>query len=225
MQILFESYPKEVRSENRYLLSALGSEYGHPRYQWAWAADLMMPMVLMDEKSQFIYDYHCACGINASVHSATCQFTLPRKRWEMRNIAFNMTNAWVFVTWRPPECTKDDWESEFGSVPYPEGGYFIPVSSRTNCVHIPGGAIPLRETSQACVASIRQHAKKSAKQHTQDIADGWAQEKKDRRANRIIEFKDAFPVHEGFAGKKENWSHGGTGESPVLNKGEICLLP
>jgi hypothetical protein len=215
MQINFNSYPLEVRRENKYLHQALGSEHNKPRYQWAFSDDLMMPMVLLENGKQ-IYDYHCACGVNVSVHSADCQFSVPRARWEMRNLAYNMKSVWVLVKWTPPEAEKEDWEAVFGSMPYPEGGYYIPVSAKNHCVFIPGGDMPYRETSEMFVAAVRKHAQKTPKQHIDDIRAAWDKTSESTKEEWRQKFKDAFPVHEGFPGKKENWSAGGVGESPVL---------
>lgn len=224
MQINFNSYPREVQRENKYLRQALGVDQGNPRYQWAWAGDLNMPIVLLDENSKIIYDYHCACGINVSVHSATCAWTVPRARWEMRNIAFRMDNEWIFVKWSPPESSREDWESTFGSIPYPEGGYFKPVSNGEICIHI--SSIPYRQTTELIVSRVREHFKKSGREHAQDILNKWDKMDAERIARNTMRFKDAFPVHEGFPGKKENWSHGGVGDSPNLaSKGEIPCLP
>lgn len=219
MQINFDSYPAEVRKQNRYLREALGSEENHARYQWAWSGDLVMPMVLMDDESHVIYDYHCACGVNVSVHSAECTFSVPRARWEIRNLAFGIEQSWVFVRWQWPECQKDVWEAHYGSLPYPEGGYFIPVSDGVKCIWVKD--IPYRQTSELMVAAVREHQKKTAKQHAQAIRDRWDAGSVARRERLIEQFKEAFPVHEGFPGKKENWSQGGIGESPVLAKDEI----
>lgn len=214
MHIPFDSYPRAVRKENKYLLEALGSEHGNARYSWAWSGDLMMPTIMMDEESKVLYDFHCACGINASVHAATCNFSVPRAKWEMRNLLATVRNQWVLVKWRAPEADREAWEETFGSVPYPDGGYYMPVSTKTECIHFPQA--PDRIMSQLIVSMVREHFSRTAKARTQDIKDNWDRMDKERFMRNVDRFKDAFPVHEGFPGKKENWSHGGVGESPVL---------
>ena len=214
MYINFDNYAPEIRKENRYLRQALGSEEGHARYQWAWAADLMMPMVIMDDQNRVIYDYYCACGRNVSIHEASCKFTAPAPKWAMRNLAFGLLNKWVFVKWSPPEADREDWHACYGSLPYPEGGYYVPVSAKQHCIAV--DEYPFRQSSERIVQEIRKHSRKTAKQHCQDIVDKWNRLDAERKRNLKMRFIDLFPVHEGFPGKKENWSAGGTGESPVL---------
>lgn len=216
MQIRFESYPAEVRRENKYLWQALGSDQGRPRYQWAFSDDLNMPLPVMKEGGEVEYDFHCACGVNTSVHSANCNWSTPRMKWTLTNIAFGLNGVWVFVKWKAPEETREDWERIYGSYPYPEGGYYTPVGDLVRCIHIPGGDMPLHSTSEYVVQATREHLKKSAKEHTKAISDRWDRMDKEKRLEREYMFKNAAVPHEGFAGKKENWSAGGIGDSPVL---------
>jgi len=48
--------PLSVKNQNTLLARELGSEEGHPRYQWVFSSHLMQPMVLLDENDQGIYD-------------------------------------------------------------------------------------------------------------------------------------------------------------------------
>ncbi len=219
MQINFDSYRASIRKENKYLREALGSEEGHPRYQWAFSNDLMMPMIVLDEQSHIIYDYHCACGVNITVHTdERCNWTVRRARWEMRNLAFGMKDVWVMTKWKAPEVEQAVWEEHYGSVPYPQGGYFVPVSAKQHCLYIPGGSEPFRETSEMVVQAIRKHFKKTAKEHARDIADNWDKLDAQKQIEWLDRIKNVALVHEGFPGKKENWSAGGIGESPALAK-------
>lgn len=213
MNIPFQTYPRAVKSENRRLKEILGYREGYPWYQWAWSEDLWMPTIKVDELGQPIYDYHCACGVNVSVHSATCSFTAPKPAWEMIKLVNNMKDKWVLCVWVRPEFSPSEWEHFFGGSPYPENGYYFPVGTATQCIATIG--IPERATTDECARHIKEHFSVSAKERSRKTKENWKQKDIARRRVYEIMVRDAFPVHEGFPGAKENWSAGGIGPSPV----------
>ncbi len=222
MQIPFDTYPTAVKSENKWLRRSLGVVCEHPRYQWAWSEDLLMPMVVLADFGAVEMDYHCVCGVNVSIHNSSCNFTAPRPKWEMRKLTMAMKNKWVMTCWKRPEATQADWERLFGGTPYPAGGYYSPVGTATQCLAV--HSVPFRQTSEAIAKAIKEHFSKTSKQRNQDTRDNW-----DRMdAEKIALYKDmltnAFPVHSGKPGQKEDWSAGGIGPSPVVKKLELAKV-
>lgn len=215
MYVPFNTYSKAVKKENLYLLHALGSIEGRAKYQWAWSEDLQLPMVGIDDEGHIVYDYHCICGVNRTVHSAVCNFTTPHPKWALRPVLDTMRGRWVLVRWSPPEVPQDEWEACFGGIPYPEGGYFKPVGTATQCIAVFGE--PFHQTTQEVVAKIREHFSITEKQRNDETRQRWAEADRKKREEHIQRFTDAFPVHTGYAGKKEEWSgQAGLGESPTL---------
>lgn len=214
-----------IRRENDYLRQELGSEHGQQRYRWAWSADLLMPMILVDDDGKIIYDYICGCGKNLAVHAADCTtFTLPKAQWEVRSLVPRLKDQWVLCRWQAPEASRDDWDSSFPGQPYPTSGYLIPVGDAEKCVCIPAGQIPYRATTDLCIQSLRDHFSKTGAQRNAETKEKWAADEEKELATLELRCKDAFPVHEGWPGEKHEWSHGGMPEvdSPNL-KGEVTL--
>lgn len=211
------SYPSAIRRENEYLARELGNEHGKPRYQWAWSEDLQMPMVMLDEESKTILDYHCFCGVNVAVHSAACKFTVPRKRWQMRKLAPNKHDQWILCRWMPPEASRDDWESMFGTTPYPTEGHLVPVGDPEKCIALAPGQVPYRQSSELIVCHIKEHFTKTGAQRNKELEDHWIDREAKKKEDLRLQCIDAFPVHTGFPGDREEWSHGGMPDVPSPN--------
>lgn len=216
--------PYSIRRENDYLRQELGVSSGHPRYQWKWGGELDMPMILVDDAGKIIYDYFCRCGKNVSVHAAECNWTTPRPQWEMRSLVPNRQDQWILCSWQAPEASRDDWEAAFAGQPYPSDGYLIPVGDAEKCVCVPPGQVPYRATTDLCIQSIREHFTKTGAQRSAETKEKWAANEEKELATLELRCKDAFPVHEGWPGDKNNWSAGGMPDvsSPNL-KGEVTL--
>jgi hypothetical protein len=218
--------PLSVQRENRLLATELGYEEGHPRYQWVHSSRLERPMVMIDDASKIIFDYHCRCGINQSVHSAECKFSVPRPKWEMRNLVPDADDQYILCRWIKPEASRDDWESMFGGFPYPAAGDWFPVGDPEKCIKLPSGQVPMRGTTEACISAIKDHFSRSAAQRSKDQMEKWDHNTEHLREDLRLKCIDAFPVHEGFPGEKHGWSHGGdpNTESPNLRKSDQPLV-
>lgn len=201
--------PLSVIRENDLLRKELGTQDGHPRYKWLHSSHLMMPMVIMDDWGNVEYDFHCRCGIGISVHSPDCNWSQARPKWEMRRLVPDADDQYVLCRWLPPGFDRDEWESTFGGVPYPAAGYFSPVGDPQKCIKLAPGQVPLRPTTEMCIAAIKEHFSKTAQQRSKDQKDQWAQNTEKLREEIRLKCVDAFPVHEGFPGEKHGWSHGG----------------
>lgn len=205
--------PLSVSRENELLARELGYEYGHPRYKWVHSSSLTMPMVITDDTTgAVLYDYHCICGIGVSVHRVDCKFTLPKPRWEMRNLVPESDDQWILCRWLPPGFDKEEWESTFGGVPYPASGYFFPVGDPQKCIKLPSGQVPFRPTTELCIAAIKEHFSKTARQRSAEQREKWDKNSEHFREETRLRCIDAFPVHEGYPGEKHGWSHGGLPE-------------
>ena len=214
-------YPKAVRRENDLIRQELGSEHGHARYQWAWSGEMEMPMVVVDpETGELEYDYICGCGVNRNVHDPSCNsLTVVQPKWEVRNVVPTLHNQWVFARWVAPEMSRDRWERVF-NIPYPEGGYLVPVGDLMQCLALRAGEIPSRDTTLTLIGAVREHFSVSARQRAIDTKNGWDRRHEAKREELLLKFKDIAPVHMGFPGEKNDWSAGGDPgvESPALRK-------
>lgn len=218
--------PRAVREENEYLRGQLGMEHGYARYQWAWSSDLTMPMVMVDANGKPELDFFCGCGKNVNVHRGDCRtFSIPKTRWEVRNFCPEILEQWVLCRWQPPEASRDDWANMFPGHPYPASGYLIPVGDKEKVIRIPSGQVPFRATSEEVVRAVKSHEENRVQDYVRQVKEKQKAHEEKYADNLLMRIKDRFPVHEGFPGKKENWSHGGMPEapSPVLRKEESCL--
>jgi hypothetical protein len=211
------SYPLSVRRENELLARELGYEFGNQRYCWAWSEDLVMPMIMLTEENRIEYDYHCACGINVSAHNAACEFSVPRAKWEMRKLAPRLQDQWVMCRWMKPECAQADWEHMFGSVPYPAGGYRVPIGDTGKTIALKPGQTPYRQTTELIIRHIKEHFTKTGKQRNEETRDNWKANEIKQEEEYRLRCIDAFPVHTGFPGDKEEWSQGGMPDVPSPN--------
>lgn len=86
---------RSIARQNRILASELGSK---PLHAWKYSEDLVWPMQELDDAGQPVYDYRCACGVNVSVHAASCLLTVPTPRYIQRKVSLRLSNQWCVAT-------------------------------------------------------------------------------------------------------------------------------
>lgn len=207
---------KRVLKLNRRLETELGSESGLGRYRWIWSEDdlLTSPMVLVDDDKNVRLDYVCGCGRNVWVHMPGCKtLTVPLPRCAVRKVAPDLINQWVLCRWvepPPPHLWIFD-------EPYPRHGQYTPYSDGTKTIALAMNTPPTLELTVQIIALQKERDTWTEQQVRDRQMAALARGEARRKENLYHRVRDLVPVHEGFPGKKENWSAGGIGNSPRLN--------
>jgi hypothetical protein len=104
-----------------------------------------------------VYDYHCACGINRTVHTPDCQsFVIPKIRMTKVKSAPLLESCWVLCRWIPPP-PESDWMEIYHSLEnYPRQGRYIPVSTGGRVMTLPEANPPLPEASECVIRMFRE---------------------------------------------------------------------
>lgn len=176
--MLTNSQIRELKRANLLLAQDLGSTHGSlPNFQWAFSEphkydDLPgcpLPRMWyfapdMDVDGNPIYDFHCRCGVNATIHLAECNFIAPQVRMVELRTCLQIHDAWILTRWIPPP-TRDAWQSVYGSqVNYLPEGRYIPMGFQNEKgfpirIRIPESNPPTVEHSKMVIAALRESNK------------------------------------------------------------------
>jgi hypothetical protein len=161
----------KVAKLNELLGAELGrNPFGEPLYEWGWSEDLTHYMQALDPHTgRPIFDYECQCGVNKTVHAASCKISIAKPRYIERKLCPQLKEQWVALLWT--SCgTLDDWLKEFGTrLRWSATGWRVPTNA---CLG--HGEVPDRAVTWELIHKIRADRKKSYVDWLQETEDALA---------------------------------------------------
>lgn len=203
----------------RKLNRLLASELGEPVYRWIYSEspEFQRAMRVVDEFLKPEWDYRCVCGLNATIHRATCTLVSAVPKWTWRKTIPDAIDQWVLCCHQAPP-TEEEWQNLFGSrLMYPAGGSWAPVGTETRQIAMRPGELPGENFNLAIIRGRQ----RSREIHPSEIVNAYeyAEARRDqaRRPELRHRLTDALTLNPDPGKRNAGVSWGGVGESPVLN--------
>jgi len=202
--------PFKLARLNKILKTELGED---PLYCWLHTRSpkWRRPVEVWDQSAsppRPIYDYHCACGKNVSIHKPSCKsLSAAMPRYEMAHVFEALPNMRHYIEQDAyligvrQFYSVESWRLNYGSMPYSSHLYWhATIDGHGGPIITKPGRTPNESVTYAVIHMVREHRSYNFSQ----LADEWEAAEEKRHLDNRNEIRDTLNEFKGlrpFPGK------------------------